>query len=305
MKTRRRRRIDNETARPHNPAMLPPLRQRVLVTLSVLVGGACLWSMGEGEAVADAGPWLLSGEGVALLLRALPAVGLGLIAAAAGHPASGLFIVSVCLLMPAMVGGPLDPWLYRLGEASGYGTLLAESLAYGVLLAGFALLARGLRPVLRPRLPASLRSEHLGDDDPWGLSAVPLAVNLAIAALVGGVLAWGLLRSSYTGQVTGGLLGAFVLGAMAAHSFAPRVSLLGVALAPMVVAAVGYLGVLVSYGDAEALLAAWFRGELWGLALARPIDYAAAGTAGSVAGFGLGQALARARAEARKPQAVA
>ena len=279
----------------YNPPMLPPLRQRIVLTLSLILGGACLWPMGDGHAVVDAGPWLLRGEGVMLVVLALPAVALGLIASAAGHPGAGLFVLAVSLLMPAMVGGPIDPWLLRLESPGAFTAMAVESLAYAGLIAAYAVVIRALRPKLRGALPGPLRSEHLGSDDPWRLQPASIATTLGAMVLVGGVFAWLLLRSSYTGQVTGGLLAAFVLAGLIVHSFVPRPSLLATAIAPCVVGAIGFLLVTVQFATADDLLKAWFAGDLPGLALARPIDYASAGVAGGVMGAGLAQALAHAR----------
>jgi hypothetical protein len=43
------------------------------------------------------------------------------------------------------------------------------------------------------------------------------------------------------------------------------------------------------------LLGAWFAGDLWGLATARPIDYVSAGVTGCVIGIGIARGIARAR----------
>lgn len=266
-----------------------------MILLALGVGGACLWPMGLNGAIVDAGPWLLSPEGLGLVGLALPAAMLGLLLSATGHPATGLFVLAVAWSVPATLGGPIDPWLRRVEGASAYGGLSVEACLFAGLLAGYVLLLRAARPRLRDRLPRVLTSNHLGPDDPWGVAPVPLLIALATASLVGGGLAWALIQSSYTGQVTGGLVIAFTVAGLVAQSTSPRASLLGVALAPLVVCIAGAAWAATRFGDATDLLAAWFDGQVWGIALARPLDYASSGVAGSVLGFTLGQAFAQAK----------
>ena len=284
--------------------MLPTLTQRLLLAGALIVGGACLWPAGRLAGAAEAGPWLLSSEGVWLLLLAIPAAALGLGVSATGHPTAGVFVVAVSLLVPAVMGGPIDARLYRLDSVASYGGMGLEATAYLLLLAGYAWSVRRLRPPLRQRLPMNLRCAHHGDDgaaDPWGFAPVPLLLNLAAATLVGGVLSVVLLRSSLSGQVVAGLLLAFGLGGFAARSISPRPSYLGAIAAPLIVALIGYAWVLVRFPDPPSLLAAWFGGELWGLATARPIDYASAGVAGAILGIGGAEALAHARSLQNAP----
>lgn len=296
--------------------MLPPLPQRMLIALALLVGGGCLWWAGREAMSVGHGAELLSPGGVKLLLLALPAAALGMIVSATGHPATGLFVVGVCLLIPAAVGGPIDATLYRLQSVSVYGSMLAEAAVWLGLLGGYAVLLRESRDRLRRVLPAWLTRAAAGGDpagpsepgqaeqtrpteqaasDPWGFSPVPLLTNLGIAVIVGGVLGVVLLQSSRTGQVFAGLILAFTAAGAAAQSLAPRMSVAGVIASPMVVAGIGYAWVLVRFRDSESVLKAWFTGELWGLATARPIDFAAAGVTGCVIGIGIARGVARAR----------
>ncbi|MFW6335668.1 MAG: hypothetical protein ACOC3G_00865 [Phycisphaeraceae bacterium] len=287
--------------------MLPPLPQRLLILVALLLGGGFLWWAGRDAMVVGQGAQLLSPGGVMLLLLALPAAGLGLIVSATGHPATGLFVLGVCLLIPAAVGGPIDAELYRLQSVSRFGVMLAEAALWLALLVGYAALLKASRGKLRNVLPGSLLRAMLAEGaggqsdaehdepDPWGFSPVPLLTSLGIAVIVGGVLGVVMLQSSRTGQVFAGLILAFAAAGALARSVAPRMSVVGVIASPLVVAGIGYAWVLVRFRDNEALLKAWFTGELWGLATARPIDFASAGVTGCVIGIGIARGIARAR----------
>lgn len=287
--------------------MLPPLSQRMLILVALLLGGGFLWWAGRDAMLVGHGAELLSPGGGMLLLLTLPAVALGLIVSATGHPATGLFVLGVCLLIPAAMGGPIDAELYRLQSVSRFGVMLAESALWLALLVGYALVLRASRLRLRNVLPGGLLRATLpegsqgtsdakaDESDPWGLSPVPLLTSLGIAVIVGGVLGVVLVQSSRTGQVFAGLMLAFAAAGALARSLAPRMSVTGVIASPMVVAGIAYAWVLVRFRDSEALLKAWFTGELWGLATARPIDFASAGVTGCVIGIGIARGIARAR----------
>mgnify|MGYP006266517875 CR=1 FL=1 len=287
--------------------MLPPFFQRVLIALALLIGGGCLWWTAR-DGLLGGGMGMLIGGGWELLLLALPAAAMGVVVSATGHPATGLFVLGVCLLIPAAVSGPIDAALYRLQSVSRFGVMMAEAAMWLVLLLGYAAVLASLRQRVRDALPRVLTGRpggaheveepnagH-GERDPWGFSPLPLVTNLGIAVIVGGVLGVVLLQSSQTGQVFAGLMLAFAAAGAAAQSFAPRMSVAGVIASPLVVAAIGYAWVLVRFRDNEAVLRAWFEGELWGLATARPIDYASAGVTGCVIGIGIARGIARARA---------
>jgi hypothetical protein len=287
--------------------MLPPLPQRLLIIVALLIGGGFLWWAGREAMVVGHAAALLSPGGVKLVLLALPAAALGMFVSATGHPATGLFVLGVCLLIPAAVGGPIDAELYRLQSVSRFGWMLAESALWLALLAGYAMVLKASRERLRNVLPQGLkraagaglhgdRSEATdAEADPWGFAPIPLLTNLGIAVIVGGVLGVVLLQSSRTGQVFAGLILAFAAAGAVAQSLAPRMSVVGVIASPLVVAGIGYAWVLVRFRDSETLLGDWFTGDLWGLATARPIDFASAGITGCVIGIGIARGIARAR----------
>lgn len=283
--------------------MLPTLRQRLLILVAILAGGACWIGVGPMLRASDGGSGLSllgahSGPVMALLailLAGLPALGLGLLVAATGHPLAGLFASSMALLMLAVWGGPIDGWMYRATLPDDYLTLAGETLLWfiGVLLM-VAVIAR-LRAPLRARVPALAFNDHLGLDTE--LRLVPCSQSLGaglVCTIIAALLGHMLLRNSVSGQVVGSLLVAFTVGAMVAQMNFGQANPLGLLLSPALVAVLAYGYVALRYPDADQVFAGWFSAtsstaaqHLTGLALALPIHYASAGVAGVTLGVGL------------------
>ena len=99
--------------------MFPPLRQRLLVVVSIVVGGLA-WSLSADSLRAtdgSAGLTLIdAGLGIPVtamlfIVPGIPALLLGLVVSVVGTAATGLFVVASALSVLAAFGGGLDHWL--------------------------------------------------------------------------------------------------------------------------------------------------------------------------------------------------
>ncbi|MEX1015966.1 MAG: hypothetical protein WDZ31_04400 [Phycisphaeraceae bacterium] len=284
--------------------MFPVLSQRLLIPIAALVGGM-VWMWAAPAAMAADGS-----EGISLfdgqygviatvllvLLAALPAIALATVITAMGNPISGVFVLGVAMMFPAIYGGRTDGWLWRWGSPSAYWVLLAEMLVWAGALLGVVVLMEAARPPLRRGLPRLATEDHFGPGD-LGLrwpDGKALIAGL-ICAGVGGALATLLLAVSDTGQVMGALILAFGAGAVLTQSIVPQSNPLPMLLAPALLGMVAYAYVPLQYTSPDALYAAWYDGRLWGPAMALPIHYAAAGLVGVTLGLGLAQAIDHSR----------
>lgn len=252
------------------------------------------WTLGGAGAVfahSSAGAWA---AGV-VILAGVPAALAGAVLAATGNPLSGL----ACAAGSAALafGGASGLGVARRAADAGrtepyFPALMIETALWCVLLTLLsAAIDRGGRQ-LRGRLPDRLTSRSLGGGVRLlGFSVGALWAGL-ITAVLGGVLALGLLRSDDPGQILGGLFVAFTLASLIGFAIAPHDRPWPTLLAPGLVALVGYgWAAWQLRGRDEMLLAAWYQGTLPALALGLPVHYLTAGVLGCCLGTGVGQLL--------------
>lgn len=286
---------------------MPRTLQRLIICVAVVIGGWIWVQTSAGLLAADgsSGISLLSARwhpvaaSFGVVLTGLPAIGLGLIAAASGNPILGLLAVAGSLSILAAHGGAVDGWLRRHEHLSGaYGALIGEVILWQVGVVLLLLLIQTARPALRrgwsalafDRRPDSAFALQL--TRPWSVGGGLICA--AVAAVVGFLL----IRSSDTGQVIGSLVVAFAAGSTAATTICRRCNPLGVFFSPALVAIGVYLWVVIAFGaDADQLRAAWYLQEseggltsskLPGLAKALPIHFISAGLVGCCLGLGIG-----------------
>jgi hypothetical protein len=282
--------------------MTPPLRQRLLIAISAILGGM-VWLLAQealtppngstGLTLWDAQVGLARAVAIAML-ASLPAVLIALICSATGNPLTGIFAVAAALMILAGAGGPIDGLLWRASLPGVYGGLMLEIILWFAALAAFMFTIQRLRPRLR-RLPGlALWARQPGNDDihltQWNL---PTALAGLISTLAGGLLCVALIQSTASGQVIGSMLLAFAAGALIAHMTIPKANPIGILLSPALVALLGYGYMLIEaqFVSTASVLEAWYAGELPGVALALPIHYASAAVAGCTLGLGVAQAL--------------
>lgn len=111
------------------------------------------------------------------------------------------------------------------------------------------------------------------------------------AAIVGGILAWILLRNTETKQVAWGLGVAFMVGSLTGHLLFPGGRVLPIILSPLLTAAAGYVLAAMRYTNPDDLLHAVHTAQAVPLALALPVYYASAGVMGAAMGVGWAQAF--------------
>lgn len=279
--------------------MLPSMRQRLIIAAAIAVGVlGWLWVR----------PLLLPADGtdglslfaaraglpmaVALVLVAgIPALVVGVVASATGNLLSGVFAAAAALCVLAGSTGPIDDWMWRAQLPQGYRGFIFEALIWQGLWAVMLAVIGFFRSPLRTRWPALAFTDHLGVDTRIRLPQVQALMAGLVSAVIGGVAAWLLVRSSDPGQVIGGLVIAFAVGGMLGHVVFPQTNPVGILLSPTLVAIASYGYVLTQFNSHEAVLQAWYTRTLFGPALAMPIYFASAGVAGCALGVGLAQAL--------------
>lgn len=244
------------------------------------------------------------------LVAAIPAILMGMFTTATGHPLSGAFVVSTCLMFLAMAGGSMDGWVRSITGPSAYGSLIVETMIWSFILAWTITLCHLLRPAIRRKASAIPRFLLPDEQGQMVRLTLPNARGLgaaAIAALVGGLVSMILLRSPETGQVVGALLVGFTLAGLAGQmTLNQGSSPAAILFAPAIVAIIAYSLVAWQYDQHEDLLAAWFAltttmpgasDRLLSLGMALPIFYMSAGVAGTTIGIGIGQTIQAAQAE--------
>jgi len=290
--------------------MPPTIRQRLILTVAIAVGGL-VWACAAdvlGAPDGSSGLSLVSSRlglapAIAVAVTAgLGAVALGLVVAAVCQPISGVLAVAGALCILAATGGSAEGWLRRSQLPGDYGWLIVEVLIWQVWIVALLLLIRWLHLGLRNRWAAITRREH-GDDSspvPVGgpnqpIHTVGAAVICAAIAVAGGHL---LIRNNDTGQVICSLLVAFAVGAVIALAIFPRAAVTGILFSPALVAIAAYSWVLLRFEDNDQVLAAWYLQEQMGsaaepmlptLALILPIHFASAALAGCCIGIKMGQ----------------
>ncbi|MFA9478670.1 hypothetical protein ACERK3_10215 [Phycisphaerales bacterium AB-hyl4] len=290
--------------------MFPPLFQRVFIPIAAIVAGmAWLWAAPLIEAADGRGGLSLFDAQVGvvfavllMLLTGLVAIVLAVLVGAMGNPLSGLFVLGVALLFPAIMGGRIDGWLWRHGEPTAYVLLIVEMIVWTGALLGVIVLMDAARQPIRDALPRLTTTDHFGKADP-GVRLPDGRALIAglVCAGVGGALATLLIAVSDTGQVIGSLVLAFGIAAVVTQSIVPQSNPLPLLISPALLAIVAYAHVPVQYGDAVELYAAWYVSGVWGPALALPIHYLGAGLVGVTAGLGMHQSIEHSRAALATP----
>ncbi len=283
--------------------MLPQLKHRLVIGLSLVIGGLC-WLLARGALTAADGSTGLSlmdahvGTPTAILVliaAGLPAILLGLLAASTGNPLTGVFTLSGSLILLAAMGGRIDGYLYRTDLPDGYRPLAIEAVIWLVLLAVVFIVIDRLRTHLRPSLRILTPKKHLGTRTQLTLPGVkPLLAGL-VTAVGGAFLCNILIQSSDGGQVNGSLMLGFGTAALIANMTVPQRNPIVILLSPLFVATVAYMWITRSYTSTDAILADLYSHNLPSLALALPIQYASAGITGCALGVGLAQTLEHVR----------
>lgn len=281
--------------------MPPRLIQRVIIIAGIVLGGV-IWTLAVPSlraADGSAGVSLMSAHvgaiaaALAMVLAGLPAAALTVMAAAWGRINAGMFIAATALAAVAVVGGPIDGWLWRSELPGAYGSLMIEMVIWQVGIVALWFAGRQLRkPIQKHMADPPEDADELGAFGTGGIAA--MVISAGVAALV----AWFLLRTSQSGQVIGALVAAFAAGGFVARSTMPRVSPLAIYLSPALVAVGGYAMVLMRFDDPQQVLTAWYHISAVGnptpvnlppLALALPIHFASAGLAGCAVGVSFGR----------------
>ncbi|MCE9589374.1 MAG: hypothetical protein K8S99_02490 [Planctomycetes bacterium] len=291
--------------------MFPRLRQRLIIALAIALGAFCWLAVGSMVAAPDNSPGLSlftarSGPAVAIIIVAVagvPALVLGVMASASGHPLSGVFAVALSLGILAGWGGPIDGWMRRSALPGAYTWLIVECVVWQAGVIVMLAVIQRLRASLRSRLPALAVVDHLGMDTNLRLPRLHALGAGVVCAIVSGLLCFLLIRTSDTGQVIGSLIVAFTVGGMAAQFIFPQSNPVGILLSPGLVAVSAYGYVLMNLFTREGVLSAWWSGGFPGPALVLPIYYASFAVAAAAMGVGLAQALAHGTQEATRASA--
>ena len=133
--------------------------------------------------------------------------------------------------------------------------------------------------------------DHLGVDTHLRFPQTQALLAGATTPLTAGVLCYLLLRNTDPGQIVCALLVSFTVGGLAGHLIFPQTNPIGILFSPAVVAVVGYTWVMLRFGQTDAVVSAWHRGQLPGMALALPVHYASAAIAGCAIGVGWAQGI--------------
>jgi len=283
--------------------MLPQLKHRLVIGLSLVIGGLC-WLLALGALTAADGSTGLSlmdahvGTVSAVLVviaAGLPAMILGLVTASTGNPLAGTFTVSGSLLLLGSMGGSIDGYLRRGELPAGYRPLAIEAVIWLVLLAVVIVGIDRLQTRVRPGLRFLATQRHLGTRTKLTWPNGPALLAGLITAVAGAFICNLLIQSSDGGQVNGALLLGFGVAALVGNMAIPQRNPVVILLSPLAVALVAYLWVAQSYPTTDALLADLYTHHLLNLALALPIQYASAGITGCALGVGLAQTLEHVR----------
>ncbi len=275
--------------------MFPDFRQRVILTVAVVIGG--LLYLAAGRVAMAAEGWdgctlLFAGSPVgaafAFAITSIVVCFIAGTASATGNPLAGPFVIAAALAFPAVAGGSIDDWLRYHDLPGGYRVLAVEVLLWGGLLFAGMWATPLIRNRVRPRLPHWLAgdsaeprdapviqwvwsSPEMQDEGFFGLveqiaeatRLSPGRVQEALGTAVTLLAAWGLsillLRVPDVGQVTVGLVLGFTLGSLLGHQMFPATRPVGFLLCPFVLAACTYLWVAATYRSEDAVLHAAFR----------------------------------------------
>ena len=289
--------------------MFPNLPQRLMIALTVVVGGL-IWALAAGplsagDALGGLSLWQarigwLAALGL-WLVAALPAVGLGLVTASTGNVLGGVFATAGALGLLAIFGGPIDGWLWRSELPGAYAWLAVELAFMAGVWAGLLALLQWTSGPLRAHIGARLGGHTPAHASPLTRPGGQGLIALLATAAIGGGLSELLLKTTDVGQVMWGLVLGFLLAGLVGRVAVPRASPAMPLLAPFLTGIVAYGYLALEYLTGSAVIAAWYGGDLPGLGLALPIHYASAGLAGAAMGVGAGQLLERAHRDEAAP----
>lgn len=281
--------------------MLPTMRNRLLITLTVLLGGGAWLLAARTMTPADSSTGLSlfasrSGVPMAILaavLAGIPATLLGLVSAAGGHPLAGVFSTTASLALAAATRGRMLGWFQRHAGAGSlpdaYATLMLETVLWFAGLVVMLMAIQYLRSPLRSRIPTLASHDHFGRDTYVRFPNAKALAAGAVTAIIGWLLCVLLVRSDATGQVVCSLVLGFALAATAGQLIFRQANPVAILLSPMVVAIVGYGFARFGYDSSAALERAWYAGRIVGPAMVLPVFYVSAGVAGCAIGVGLAQ----------------
>ena len=320
--------------------MFPSFRQRIMILLGVIVAGWIYVRIAPAAQAAD------GREGLTLLASAMPILAVmkfalvmllaaivGAFVGAWGNPLAGVFTMATALACAAVAGGGIDQWLGRVDSSRIYLTWAVEAGLWTALVwsLGSMCLEGGSR--LRSRVRSltddsdqlsadSPTSDRESQDQPSAATrdpirrlladtrTLPKAVQtggaLAAAMIVGSIAGSILMPTSDTWQVVWGLIVAYAIAGLVADQLFPRAQPMAILLSPLCSAVLWYLLAGLTGGEGDAMLQAYYTGQLWHMALALPIHYASAGVAGAAVGIGWSRYLgggATGVAQAPEPEA--
>lgn len=283
--------------------MLPPLKHRLVIGITLVVGALCLlFARGPltavdgstGLSLMDARAGLVPAIAI-LIVAGLPAIIAGLIAASTGNPLSGAFTISFSLLPLAALGGSIEGFLRRTDLPTGYRPLAVEAFIWLIFMGVTFVLIDRMRIGVRPSLEKLAVKRHMGARTKMTLPGGRSLLAGLITAAIGAFLCNILIQTPDAGQVNCSLILGFGTAAMVAQMTVPQRNPLVILLCPMLVAAGVYLYVASAYPVTDDLLYALNSRSVFKLALALPIQYASAGIVGCALGVGLAQTLDHAR----------
>ena len=284
------------------PVMWELVRKRALFIATVVAGAVCWTAALRWLSAADGSTGLslttarigFVGGVIVAALAGLPALALGVAASATGGRLSGVMAVAMGLMFAGGVAGPIDGWVYHQPDTlpGRYIGLMAELLFWQGGVLAMLLVIQKLRDPMHARWPALAYEDHLEVELAVRRPQAATWGSAGLCALIGGVLAYWLVRDSDGGQVAGGLFISFLAAALITQMLMPKVPATGALFAPAIVGLFAYGYVMYRYDTSQAFLAAWYNvsrqsnaANLPGPALALPVHYASAGLLGVAAGL--------------------
>lgn len=283
--------------------MLPPVRQRLVVIVAVVIG-ALVWSLtANALRAADGMPGLTLVDarvgvlvaGLLFVVAGIPALLGGLITSATGTVLSGVFVVAAALGVLAAHGGGMEHWAgtRTMALSVRYTALAGEMVMWGVGVGLVTLVFGRFQSLVRRWLISGAvdETEPAGIFPAVGTRWKSVAAGAVSVAVAGGLAAM-LIRSPDTGQIFWSLVVAFLIGGLAARMAVPGCHPWAIMVSPAVVGVIGYLWAALAFADnRDSFLTALFAMEqslldMPGIALALPIHYASAGVVGVTLGIG-------------------
>ena len=306
--------------------MFPNMKQRVGVVAMVVIGGLLYRHGVDAMRVAGGaeGASLLAADSPIsafgqLLSVTLAVVIMGSIVSALGNPLAGVFAAATALVVPAIVGGPIDEWLRSAAGASDYWTLAIEAGVWAVIITAVAKVIVTTAERLQARLP-EIWFDEVADEgdhnDESGLGwdvvtmvaksvkmrpAVMQSTLAAASATIIGLLPTAILmQTSAVNQAGWSIFVSFIIAGVLAHQLFPSRNPIGILISPLLTAMIWYIYAAVTQDGSTSMLSSYFTDHFVNGATALPIFYASAGVAGAAMGIGWSQALIKAHLAEQK-----